>query len=332
MTSSEHNNLFPHYAEVCFCYKSVPIIEIPAFLFLNLIKDKKDDNEYIRMQSFADELTTEEIPSLVNYLQRNISWSDISPFFSLSPDTEANIAKMWEQKLDTDSPYIIIIKQKEHPEVLYRYFKFDQEHPERLEQLLKEHKLYLPSPGHFNDPFDCGLDEETRLTLIECGMGCFSKKNNNVLMYSHYAERHQGFCLGFDVEKLIISMNATNYGMKADIRPVWYFKTWPQIDFKVSPAIWLTCKHESWSYEDEYRLFPVKNGLILPEGHYQFYPESLRSVVFGCRATDECLSLIKSLTNDIVHLEYNKAYKEQNSFEMEIKEIKKQSDLKANTT
>lgn len=38
---------------------------------------------------------------------------------------------------------------------LYKYFRFDDEHPEYLSQLLIENKLYHSPPKNFNDPFEC---------------------------------------------------------------------------------------------------------------------------------------------------------------------------------
>ena len=62
-----------------------------------------------------------------------------------------------------------------------------------------------------NDPFElfspCFADSDTRLTWRNIafeiadtlGIICFSKDWHNPVQWSHYADRHRGFCMGFDI-------------------------------------------------------------------------------------------------------------------------------------
>jgi hypothetical protein len=328
MTTPEQNMVFPPSAEVWFCFKSDTILKLPSFLFLRLILDSRphanNDEEFTRLSFWADDLPqdqcNQEILSLITYLQTHVPWRILSPFVTLSPDSSARIASMWRQKRNALASYRIEIRHKQLPPQLYRYAPFN---PERLEHLFTAHELYLPSPSQFNDPFDCSLDEETRLTFIECGMGCFSAKNDNILMFSHYADHHRGICLGVDPVLLAGSMTDPTTNISADIRPIWYFNTMPPIEFNTQPALCATCKHDVWSYEEEYRLFLVKGSSLLSAGLYSFKPESLRSVVFGCRASDECISFVKSVTKGISHLRYYKAFREPNRFGVKLLGIRK---------
>ncbi len=43
---------------------------------------------------------------------------------------------------------------KAEPQLLYKYYKFDEDHPEYTEEIFTKNKIYLPSPKEFNDPFD----------------------------------------------------------------------------------------------------------------------------------------------------------------------------------
>ena len=328
MTTTEQNMVFPPSAEIWFCFKSTAILRLPGFLFLRLLLNFRphagDDNEFQRLSFWADVLPQDqddpEIHSLITYLQTHVPWKVLSPFITLSVDSFDRIASMWKQKRNTLGSYRIEIRPKQLPLQLYRYTLFNKE---RLEHLFKAHKLYLPSPGQFNDPFDCSLDEQIRLTFIECGMGCFSAKNDNILMFSHYADHHRGICLGVDPMKLAETMHDASSKIRADIRPIWYFNTMPPIDFETQPALCATCKHDVWSYEEEYRLFLTRDRTLLPAGLYSFGPEALISVIFGCRATDECISFIKSVTKDITHLRYYRAVREPNRFGVKLIEIQK---------
>jgi len=328
MTTPQQNTVFPPSAEVWLCWKSTPLLKLPGFLFLRLVlnsrPDAENDNEFQRLFCWADKLPQDQgdpkIHSLLAYLQTHVPWKALCPFITLSADSVARIASMWKKKRKTLCSYRIEIRAKRLPDYLYRYTPFDQE---RLERLFTAHELYLPSAGQFNDPFDCSLDEQTRLTFIKWGMGCFSAKNDNILMFSHYADGHRGICVGVKPLLLAETMSDASRRIRADIRPIWYFNTMPPIDFDRQPALCATCKHDVWSYEEEFRLFLVRGRGLLPAGHYSFGADALTTVVFGCRATDECISFVKSVTKDIPHLRYHRAIREPNRFGVKLLEIRK---------
>ena len=137
---------------------------------------------------------------------------------------------------------------------------------------------------------------------------CLSKVNNNILMWSHYANSHQGIVLGFDFNK------ENNFFNK--IKPVQYdedlkftksffdklFKELIDESFKeigddISSDIenkfalkfiyhlfeYFFIKNNDWSYEKEYRL-------VLKEYKDDFLPfqsTSLKSIIFGIKTSKE---------------------------------------------
>jgi len=284
----------------------------------------KNDNEYQRLAYWADELPTnqdeEEIQCIINYLKSHVTWKQLLPFIKVGPDTVAAIGRLWRGKRNSTKYYSIQIRSRKLPDQLFRYTPF---HPARLKELFCDNVLYLPSPSHFNDPFDCSLDEESRLTFIDAGIGCFSSKDDNILMFSHYADRHRGICFGVDSIKLVQSMSEMNNGIEAQIRPVWYFSVLPTLDFRTQPALSATCKDDLWSYEDEHRLFMVHRANLKPFGRYPFNSDAFTSVIFGCKASDECVSYIKSITGDLSHLEYFKAHQDPNRFGVKLLRIRR---------
>ncbi|MBI4775252.1 MAG: DUF2971 domain-containing protein [Deltaproteobacteria bacterium] len=328
MTTPNQNSVSPPVSEVWFCFKSQTLFKLPSFLFLNLIADSrpnaKKNKKFDRLSCWADDLPKDqndrEIVALIKYLQTNVPWRDLSRFVTVSADSNAHIDRMWKGKRNTLASYRIEIHQKELPPELYRYEKLNQK---RLERLFTAGELFLSSPSSFNDPFDCSFDEETRSAFIGCGMKSLCAERNNILMFSHYADNHQGVCLGFEPVQLAKSMSNQAESIVADIRPVWYFNKMPPIGFKSEPALCATCKDEVWSYEKEYRLFLAKSGSLLPVGSYSFSPEALQSVVFGCRATHESIAFVKSISRDIRHLKYYKALREPNQFCVKLLEIPK---------
>ena len=124
------------------------------------------------------------------------------------------------------------------------------------------------------------------IPLENCLVACLTKKENNALMWSHYADQYQGACLCYDIpddieefQKKICWSNEIQELAKNKIRaqiqevkyrskrffleientnlPVeeWKFKN----DYKIENAIFI--KPKFWSYEQEMRI-----ALILPFG------------------------------------------------------------------
>lgn len=78
------------------------------------------------------------------------------------------------------------------------------------------------------------------------GILCFSTNWWNPLMWSHYADRHKGICLGFDIDD------------EHQKTKVIYLNNRPSIPEKRDQDFgrqFLLTKHEDWKYEEEVRLF-----------------------------------------------------------------------------
>lgn len=105
---------------------------------------------------------------------------------------------------------------------------------------------------------------------------CMTEKNDNILMWAHYAGQHTGFCLEF----------ATNTPLFSRVRPVIYTRDLPKQDLVEFLTVnvqqlplYLVTKAKDWEYEKEWRL--ADPG---PDPGPQEYPaESLTGVILGCR-------------------------------------------------
>lgn len=131
---------------------------------------------------------------------------------------------------------------------------------EEASRLIKE----IPKRGN--------LTEEYKQLLGTSGVYCMSKKHNNLLMWSHYGDKHRGYCLEFSTENEFFSK----------IKPVAYETKYPVVKiFSVDKNIWgnqsFLTKSKDWEYEKEWRL-TSKN----PD-HINFPPSSLVGIIFGCK-------------------------------------------------
>lgn len=146
-----------------------------------------------------------------------------------------------------------------------------------------------------NDPFELlGVDirdKEYRTAFCEAkeqankskGLICFSKSWNNPVNWSHYAEKHKGICLGFDVPDKLL--NPVIYAksllkLKIDLKT-----KRPKLTEKVLNKL-LRTKFFDWKYEDEMRLFVELDHGTVESGKY-FYSFSenliLREIILGPR-------------------------------------------------
>jgi len=111
------------------------------------------------------------------------------------------------------------------------------------------------------------------------GLICFSRSWKNPLLWGHYAEKHTGIALGFDVPDellmpAIYAESLADFSIDAGTgRP----------SQSVIDALVRT-KFKDWSYEDEVRVFVELTQDRMESGlHFEYFSENLklREVVFG---------------------------------------------------
>lgn len=121
---------------------------------------------------------------------------------------------------------------------------------------IKERRLRISRVMDLNDPFEflsadlsddiyrVAMNRTKKELSLSKGILCFSKTWSNPLLWSHYAEKHQGICLGFDIPA-------------EHLAEVKYQKSRNKIgnlDEEFMSKV-LTTKFSHWRYEKEYRCF-----------------------------------------------------------------------------
>ena len=178
--------------------------------------------------------------------------------------------------------------------------------------------IWLSAVKKFNDPFDCDfciqeyeeyVKETSNLSnkkfedatkklkegILEfrnsVAISCLSRKSDSILMWSHYANHHQGFCLCYDINDLI--------SLEKILLPVWYREEKVRPFIKKGKTLALNNRNKEiyiqkskiWDYEEEWRLIePIaennserlsflrdKDGLECKE----IYPQK---IILGARA------------------------------------------------
>jgi Protein of unknown function (DUF2971) len=119
------------------------------------------------------------------------------------------------------------------------------------------------------------LDDEIERNLNQRGVACFAEEGDSLLMWSHYANGHRGFCLEFD-----------SPGFRPDLRPVRYCADVPALnplDFlegtgakeSLVEAMMLS-KAQCWEYEREWRILAAEGRWA-----FEYRPTDLTCVYLG---------------------------------------------------
>jgi hypothetical protein len=169
---------------------------------------------------------------------------------------------------------------------------------------LQNKRLKLSTIGELNDPFDLyavditdpamrtKMDDFAKHFERTSAILCFSRNWDNLLLWSHYGDSHKGVCLGFDIPDGVPGRNYhTDVLYQPNVLPA------PREDLNLDFVDRvLRTKHESWSYEQEVRMFvglndpPDTNGLRWID----FGPPiTLREVIIGSQCDPKVSEMVE---------------------------------------
>jgi len=118
-----------------------------------------------------------------------------------------------------------------------------------------------------------GSGERIRRRL---GIYCLTEKKDNILMWVHYAYRHSGFCLEFDINNGFFGLYTraikVEYETKLPIINVLHLENVPKGELGTK----LVIKATDWKYEQEWRIVDTKGS-----GIHHFPEEALIGVILG---------------------------------------------------
>jgi hypothetical protein len=177
---------------------------------------------------------------------------------------------------------------------------------------LEKKRVKISRIDKLNDPFElqAGFTKPNKkiraqfsqwksIISKEVGIFCCSKDWRNPLLWSHYADKHTGIALGFDMpERKAIEVKYSKE------RPLFTSASSPNKPNNTEYLEKLSrTKFISWAYEEEVRFVYPLNSLIYECGNY-FNPFDnqmiLKEVIVGCNSSatnNEILTALKGFTN-----------------------------------
>ncbi len=162
-------------------------------------------------------------------------------------------------------------------------------------EALKNKRIKVSIIDKLNDPFEfypgfSNSNQEAKNIFTEWksriskkyGILCFSENWHNPLLWSHYAEKHIGFALGFELPD-----NAAIKVEYTEDRPLFPFDKLPQDDKQIESFFdkLIRTKFSSWDYEEEVRFSYFLSELNLENGLYFNNFDNnliLKEVIAGC--------------------------------------------------
>jgi hypothetical protein len=192
--------------------------------------------------------------------------------------------------------------------MLYKYFQYN----DQSLTALRETRFWAAHPSKFNDPFDCAFSVDGNLRALYSNytkskaICCFSKRVDSILMWSHYANNHTGFCVGFD--------ESCFGGLKELLYDVTYTPDFPELNsdkFKTQTKIegsirreenvrLLATKYIDWSYEEEVRIILELNPNEYPTETWDgklcpIDPEAVKQIYSGCMMPPDNRTIIREI-------------------------------------
>jgi len=195
-----------------------------------------------------------------------------------------------------------------------------------LENLAKR-RLKIARWNDLNDPFELAAanfaDKELRRAMVQTkdqlndrhGMLCFSRNWQNPVQWSHYAEKHRGVCLAFDVDDDLVQ--PVNY--VADRLSLTKEQVLSEKGERTEELMlqMLFTKYKDWKYEEEVRVMATLSD---EDGGHYFYPFDahlvLKGVIVGPRSTISRAEVAVALGDQAGHVETWKARLGFNRFEI----------------
>ncbi|WP_318513328.1 DUF2971 domain-containing protein [Photobacterium leiognathi] len=220
--------------------------------------------------------------------------------------------------------------------------------------ILNNQELWFALPKSLNDPFECLFDDDEvkkklakfpqmtehriekiasdlRSTFESLGVCSFSRARKNQLMWSHYANEHRGFCIGFNKKLLLeshrnsIALDVNYQSEQPSIRKLFSgFEFNPvsnALEGNINHSVFsdiIRTKYTYWGYERETRI-------LLPQSCALKFPhKAIRSVALGLRAegpeVETLLEILKQ--KQWKHVKVYQAEKVKGQFALRFNEIK----------
>jgi len=227
---------------------------------------------------------------------------------------------------------------------------------------VRKNKKYIPIPilnlypkmfslinSDFKDAKDAAEEKVKNETIPQImalrnktRIGCFSKKSNSVLMWSHYADSHHGICLEFDEERSFFkdvnyAKSKPRLDLYSAVSRILAFDYVGEVisynDYKFAKKMLepFFTKSSEWSYEEEVRCVlsdnePNTEGYQW-DGERSFINMKITKVLVGTKADGEALNkILKAAEKRSIPVVFMKESKDRYAIVPDLNRVQKAED------
>lgn len=132
--------------------------------------------------------------------------------------------------------------------------------------------------------------------------------NNLSRLWEKYADQQKGFCIGFEPYYMLKGIG-TGAGLVVYHEELPVILPLYKMPFEMQMHHQMFGKLNKWSFEEEYRTFISKNGVLSKEERKKTIPaEAYKEIIIGAKMTDEDISKLKSVIPvELQHVQLKKA-------------------------
>ena len=189
---------------------------------------------------------------------------------------------------------------------------------QNYEKELQTLKLIFPQHANSTQVLHQSFQNIIDMKDQKLGIFSLSKSFTDELLWAHYANSHQGFCIEYELEKLLKNQRPAHRYFDVS-----YITNIPNLSFKhiisqkdenLLIKTMLGYKSKRWEYENEIRIITENYGLQ----NYDY--RAIKSIYFGLKmSNDQIEEMIKLLQGR--QIKYFHMHLKANSFEFEAKPI-----------
>ena len=169
-----------------------------------------------------------------------------------------------------------------------------------------EKKYGIRVPPALRDPsvdrkiFEGFREDIRNLSQNEIGLFCVSETPDSILMWSHYADSHKGFCVAYGRRPSTMLDQIAKQVHYSNDYPSFTYEDFEKYTATDMEHLWLT-KAQQWSYEREWRL-------IHPTGNVSVrFDFPITGIIFGMRMCEDHRAEIRNALSASSDVEYFQA-------------------------
>lgn len=247
-------------------------------------------------------LSPSRIDVILNCSIRFTQYGDFNDPFELNPNI-SRIAEEEEIRKLVDRDFVQLIKDEyaKHPIVSAFISK------EAFIQLAEGQREHVKKDviGMEQQVVGLLLAMLQKITNSVLGVLSLSEIRNHELMWSHYANEHKGYVIGFNSEHQFFNQKKIDVDELRHLRKIDYREKPPVINLmNTSGAELFFVKSLKWEYESEWRmLMPLADSSKVIEKQpypihlFGFPVESVNEVILGARMSEQDKGIIRALLN-----------------------------------